>query len=104
MSKKIFILDPGHGGMIDGQYQTAPKKMFQHDNGEIAYEGVINRNVVNFAMDLFKRDGIPAINLCPTELDIELDERVDIANTYCREYGNHNVLGISTRTDKIGYV
>lgn len=99
---KIFIIDPGHGGMIDNKYQTAPKKMFTHENGETAYEGVLNRQVAEKVMNLCKHQGIPYINLCPTELDIELDERVDIANTYIREYGKDNMLGISLHSNAGG--
>lgn len=100
--EKIFIIDPGHGGMIDGQYQTAPRKMYQHENGDLAYEGVINRKVADLSLKLMKEQGLRCINLCPTELDIELDERVDIANTYVREYGKDNVVGISLHSNAGG--
>ena len=96
---KIFIIDPGHGGMIDGQYQTAPKKMYQHENGEIAYEGVLNRLVADHVMNLMYGNGIKCINLCPTELDVPLKERVNIANIYADEYGKENVFGISLHSN-----
>jgi N-acetylmuramoyl-L-alanine amidase len=41
----VWILDPGHGGMIDGKYQTFPNKMCDHGDF-IFYEGVFNRQIV----------------------------------------------------------
>lgn len=96
---KIFIINPGHGGMIDGVYQTAPKKMYDFGGGVIAYEGVLNRIIANLVLKGLDQVGIPGINLCPTQLDIELDERADIANTYVREYGRGNVLGIDLHSN-----
>ncbi|TSA27668.1 MAG: N-acetylmuramoyl-L-alanine amidase [Bacteroidetes bacterium] len=41
-----IILDYGHGGLTsDGTYTTAPAKMHTFPNGEMAYEGVINRQI-----------------------------------------------------------
>ena len=93
--EKIFILDSGHGGMLDGMYQTAPKKMYQHQNGEIAYEGVVNRLVKQKAISLFIRDSIRYVDVCPTELDLDLDTRCNIINAICDEYGKNNCLLIS---------
>lgn len=93
--EKIFLLDSGHGGMIDGMYQTAPKKMFQHENGEIAYEGVVNRLVKEKTISLFKQNNIRYVDICPTELDLSLNTRCDIANSVCDQYGNDNCLFIS---------
>ena len=43
---KNIILDFGHGGIDqNGTYTTAPAKMFTFSNGEIAYEGVLNRQI-----------------------------------------------------------
>lgn len=40
---KTVILDCGHGGLLNGVYTTGRKKMHKFPNGEVAYEGVINR-------------------------------------------------------------
>lgn len=93
--EKIFLIDSGHGGMIDGQYQTAPKKMFQHSNGEVAYEGVVNRNVKHLAFDLMREESIRFIDVCPTELDVDLDTRCNVINAYADEYGKNNCILIS---------
>ncbi len=43
---KNIVLDFGHGGIDhNGRYTTAPNKMFRHQDGELAYEGVINRQI-----------------------------------------------------------
>ena len=95
--KHTWIIDPGHGGMIDDIYQTFPKKMFKHSQTEIFYEGVFNRLIAGKLIAKLDAKGIPNINLCPSELDIELDERVDIANIYHREY--RNCIGISLHSN-----
>lgn len=40
------VLDFGHGGIdSNGKYTTAPGKMFKFPDGEVAYEGVLNRQI-----------------------------------------------------------
>lgn len=99
---KIVLLDPGHGGIIGSSYQTAPKKMYRHDNGEVAYEGVINRHVVRELSSFLDVAGVSYINICPTDLDLPLEDRVKIANLYCARYGWENVLGISLHSNAGG--
>jgi len=49
----VEIIDPGHGGIIDGKYVTAPDKMWKHP-GFTFYEGVFNRAVAwRHAQDMF---------------------------------------------------
>lgn len=86
MPEIVFLIDAGHSGLIHGVYQTAPKKMFRHENGEIAYEGVVNRQVKDKVIALMKSRQLRYIDVTPTELDIPLDARVDIINTYSREF------------------
>ena len=93
--EKIFLLDSGHGGMIDGIYQTAPSKMYRHENGDTAYEGVINRNIKKLVIDMMDKKGMRYIDVCPTELDIDLDTRCNVINNYCDEYGKNNCLLVS---------
>lgn len=43
---KNVVLDFGHGGIdSNGKYTTAPGKMFKFPDGEVAYEGVLNRQI-----------------------------------------------------------
>lgn len=76
--KKTWLLDSGHGGMINGVYQTAPWKMFAFKD-QIAYEGVINRNVKNLLIS--KLNGRAFIDLINSEEDISLSSRVSLANS-----------------------
>ncbi len=95
MAELTFLIDKGHGGMLNGVYLTAPKKMYRHENGELAYEGVVNRQYGNRAIELLNAHNMRVIDITPTVLDVDLDARVDIINTYCREYGKNNCLLLS---------
>lgn len=90
--RKVAILDPGHGGVnpITCQYETAPKKMFDHKNsnwafheGTTFYEGVFNREVVKCLMKKLSEAAIPYICTLPAypfSKDVSLRERVEVAN------------------------
>jgi len=46
MSQKfIYLLDAGHGGLIDGKYTTAGKRSPIWDDDSVYYEGVGNRDI-----------------------------------------------------------
>lgn len=81
---KNIIIDPGHGGLDnDGVYHTKGK-MFEFPSGEIAYEGVINRNI---ARQLWAKLNYLGYNVSYTVdpsnyLDISLDERVRMSNKF----------------------
>lgn len=96
---KIWLIDSGHGGMINGVYQTAPKKMYKFFNGKIAYEGVINRQIKEKLISGVKSQDFKYIDICPTELDLGLDLRVDWINSICREYGARNCVLISLHSN-----
>ena len=89
-----LILDPGHGGFIGGIYQTFPEKMYQHSNSEVFYEGVFNRIIKDMLIRALWEKGVKVIDLCPSELDIPLDVRVNVANTYYKEYPNAVLLSL----------
>ena len=87
MERITWLLDPGHGGMIsDGQnglkYATAPAKMFTHPDGLVIYEGVFNRQVIQFVKDIMKGKGMKYYDVVDSEYDIPLSERVTKANTF----------------------
>ena len=88
MSKiKNIILDYGHGGIdSNGKYTTAPSKMFKFDNGDIAYEGVLNRQIGGLVERLLKCLK-PDLNVLTTvqesdPKDVSLYERVQFANKF----------------------
>ncbi len=100
MSYKTWLCDPGHGGVINNKYQTWPEKMFKHSNNEVFYEGVFNRTIRDKLINRCEAKGIHIIDLCPTELDVRLDERADIANIYYREYPNAVGLSLHSNAGK----
>lgn len=85
-SNRLFMLDPGHGGLIDGDYQTQGKRSPLWEDGTQLYEGVSNRA---FASALAKRlnfRGIDCVTLVPEAKDISLAERCRRANEiYARD-------------------
>ena len=100
MSRYTWLLDPGHGGIIDGVYQTAGKRSPEFPDGSRLYEGEFNRDVVQRIMKLasgwaphrhrthYQLHAIDAINLVDTEEDMPLRTRVANANALHREKGN----------------
>lgn len=77
----IFLLDPGHGGVINGIPQTAGKRSPEWDKG-ILYEGVSNRDLVKRIKKMCDDECIKAVNLVPELTDVSLGERVRRANKY----------------------
>lgn len=79
-SKFTWLLDNGHGGIINGVYQTAGNRSPKLDNGEIVHEGVFTRIIVKKIIEKCQLNGISCIDLVDSELDIPLKSRVKIAN------------------------
>lgn len=83
---KNIILDFGHGGINNaGQYTTAPSKMFKFPNGEVAYEGVINRQIGGLVEIYLKAHN--HLNVITTvkatdPRDLSLRYRVGVANKF----------------------
>jgi len=84
--EKLFILDPGHGGIINGYPQTAGKRSPFDDLP--FYEGEFNRAIVKRIMKWAYLFGVTAFNLVDTEEDVFLAERVSIANRLYDKYGS----------------
>lgn len=99
MAELTFLIDKGHGGMINNIYQTGTKKMYDHGNGEIAYEGVTNRLVGDLVIEKMKSENMRVIDIVPTEIDIDLDTRCSIINDYCKDFGARNCLLISLHSN-----
>lgn len=100
MSKYTWLLDPGHGGIIDGVYQTAGKRSPGFPDGSTLFEGEFNRDIVSRIMKLtsgwapgrhrthYRLHAVDTINLVDTEEDMPLRTRVKKANAIHREKGN----------------
>jgi N-acetylmuramoyl-L-alanine amidase len=77
----IVLLDNGHGGLINGIYQTNGKRKDWGDEG-IIYEGEFNRAIVNGIIEELTRLNIKYVNIAPEYRDVTLETRVRRANKY----------------------
>ena len=78
MSKFNYIIDNGHGGIIDGVYQTGGKRA--KFGNEHIYEGEFNRKVSEHVCEMLEDLAIDHTLLVPEESDISLSERVRRTN------------------------
>ena len=76
----VVILDNGHGGLINGTYQTPGKRSPIWNDGTQLFEGEFNRAVVNLIIDDLTRLGIRYVNIAPEYRDVSLRTRVNRAN------------------------
>lgn len=83
-SKYLWLFDNGHGGIIDGVYQTSGKRSPVWDDGTILYEGEFNRAIVNRLVKLCEDNGIDYVNLVDTQKDVSLGDRVRSANSIAK--------------------
>ena len=105
------IFDNGHGGVINGVYQTPGKRSPKWSRG-ILYEGMFNRWVVNRIIEKIQRYkyDFPFYHISPELTDVSLKTRSDRANrimnkdknTYvisihANAGGGHGIEGYSTR-------
>jgi len=84
-SHYLWIFDNGHGGIIDGKYQTAGKRSPVWEDGTILYEGEFNRSIVNRLVKLCRAKNIECVNLVDTQQEVSLRKRTDTANDIYRE-------------------
>ncbi len=85
MSKRTYIIDPGHGGInpATGQYVTAGKRSQKWSDGSVYYEGVGNREIAKLVGEQLKLKGIKfKYSVDPSNhLDISLTARASVANS-----------------------
>ena len=79
-SNYLWILDNGHGGIIDGVYQTSGKRSPVWPDGSQLFEGEFNRAIVDRIVKLCESNGIEYVNLVDTQEDIPLSTRTSKAN------------------------
>lgn len=113
MKFKKILIDYGHGGFIDNEYQTAGKRytFTDHDNWTV-YEGDINRRIAAKLMTMFGGLGIEVHDVVKGELvtefpvndgssleqkDTSLSKRVRYANKHKK-----NSLLVSIHANAIG--
>ena len=82
-----WLLDNGHGGVIDGLYQTEGKRSPTWPDGSTLYEGEFTRAIVARLAELLTEAGIKYVVLTPEQEDVNLSERIRRANGW-----GHSVL------------
>jgi len=100
--ERLFLINAGHGGMVDGRYTTAPDKMYDYGRGIVVYEGVLNRVMKDKVIKNLKLLGLPYLDVCPSNLDIPLLQRVKSVNDYAKWYGVHDCLFIDLHSNAGG--
>ena len=79
-SNYIWLFDNGHGGIIDGVYQTPGKRSPVWPDGQQLFEGEFNRAIVDRLVKMCKEAGIECVDLVDTQEDTPLSERTSKAN------------------------
>ena len=83
-SKYVWLLDNGHGGIIDGVYQTPGKRSPIWPDGTQLFEGEFNRAIVDRIVKYCKSNSIDYVNLVDTQEDVSLSSRTKKANDIYR--------------------
>ena len=96
---KIVLLDAGHGGIVNGNYVTAGKRSPKWADGSQYFEGVGNREIRQLIAKMLDEANIPYHFVSVGNDDVDLDDRVDIINSYCRAYGKSNCLLVSIHSN-----
>jgi len=78
----MILLDNGHGGIINGIYQTPGKRSPKWNDGRQLFEGDFNREIVKIISKKLNEKGIKYKILVPELEDISLSERVKRANVF----------------------
>lgn len=94
----IVLLDNGHGGLINGTYQTPGKRSPIWSDGSQLFEGEFNRAIVNGIIEELTTLRIPYENIAPEYRDVTLPTRVKRAN----KYGSRNCFYISVHSNAGG--
>lgn len=100
MSRFTWLLDPGHGGMIDGVYQTKGKRSPAFGDGVVLYEGELNRAITNNIIELASATDIEVIDIVDSQADVPLRERVRRANKLHKE--KRNCIYVSIHANAYG--
>jgi N-acetylmuramoyl-L-alanine amidase len=102
MKETLFLLDPGHGGMKDGIYQTEGKRSPIWDDGTQLFEGEFNRDIVKRIAELAPMFEVRCHNLVIEEDDISLGERVKRANAIHQDAPNIQCVYVSVHANAGG--
>ena len=98
--EKIWLLDNGHGGLMDDKYVTPGKRSPKWPDGTQYFEGIGNRNIVNKISKRLDELCIDNIILTPEQVDIPLPARVARANHH--HAAHKNCVVVSVHSDGFG--
>lgn len=82
--KYTWLIDNGHGGIVNGKYVTPGKRSPIWPNGSQLFEGVFNRIVARKLHSLCQANKIDSVLLVPEETDISLPERIKRINSIAK--------------------
>lgn len=91
----LFVIDNGHGGVINGVPQTAGKRSPDFGDG-VLYEGVSNRRIAAKVIEGLREACLNVRELVPELEDISLRTRANRVNALSRY---NNVILISIHSD-----
>lgn len=94
MSKHLWLIDSGHGGMSNGQYATEGKRSPTWGDGSVLYEGEFNRAIANRLMEKMTACNLRYMQIHEPVKDLDLVSRVNKVNYYNRDYENCILISI----------
>jgi len=100
-SKFIYLLDAGHGGLINGKYVTSGKRSPIWEDGTVYYEGVGNREIRKHLAQMLEDEGIPYHLVSTGSEDVSLTKRVNTINSFCDMYGASKCILISIHSNGV---
>lgn len=97
MGRFLWILDPGHGGVLDNEYQTKGKRSPIWDDGTQYFEGEGNRNIATRVGDrLHELDIDYVFTVEPHDpTDVSLSARV----AFCNKLNYKHKIGVSIHSN-----
>lgn len=98
MSKYVWFLDAGHGGVIDGVPQTAGKRSPKWEKG-VLYEGVSNRIILAKVKSMLDKKCVHNQDITPEIKDISLSTRINRLNAAAGAVGLKRSIGLSFHSD-----
>ena len=97
--KFIYILDAGHGGLVNGEYTTSGKRSPVWEDGSVYYEGVGNRDIRDRLARMLDAKGIKYHFTTVGGADTSLGKRVNVINALCDMYGASKCIMISIHSN-----
>ena len=99
---KLFLLDPGHGGLINGVPQTAGKRSPVWPGMPQLFEGEFNRSIVQRLLTWGPLFNLNCVDIVASEHDVPLQDRVTRANAYTRNTPAEDLVYVSIHANAGG--